>query len=310
MNSSGGERAALSWLKEYLANVNLPPDGATPTPEPTPAPRSAFSKIEAESFNDQFGVQTEECKEGGEDVGYIENGDYVVYKNIDFGNGATGFDARIASAASGGNIEIRLDGVSGTLIGTCPVPSTGDWQTYETVSCSVSKVTGKHDVYLKFTGGESYLFNVNWFKFNSGTPTTSSNPDLTTKGDLNNDGVINLADAILLADAFNAVRGDSKYVASYDLNDDGAINMSDVIIIAGNFGKTVTVSTITPTSTKTSTPTPSNASPSSDKPSYRKIGNPYLPGWEYIPDGEPVYLVTGFVYAHMICNSTNSAIQN
>nr|WP_288825476.1 sialate O-acetylesterase [uncultured Clostridium sp.] len=135
------------------------------TPTPTPDPISAFTQIEAESFKNQQGVQTETCTEGGENVGYIENGDNVSYSNIDFGTGAGGFQARVASATSGGNIEIRLDSINGTLIGTCPVAGTGGWQTWTDVKCNVSGASGKHDVYLKFTGGSGYLFNLNWFKF-------------------------------------------------------------------------------------------------------------------------------------------------
>jgi len=150
----------------------------TPMPTPTPSPRSAFSQIEAESFGTQSGIQSESCGEGGQNIGYIENGDYAVYNNIDFGAGATSFQARVASAASGGNIEIRLDGNTGTLIGTCSVAGTGDWQTWTTNTCSVSGVTGTHDLYLKFTGGSGYLFNINWFQFTTGsvTPTPSATP--------------------------------------------------------------------------------------------------------------------------------------
>ena len=139
--------------------------GALPTPDPI----SAFTKIEAESYNNQSGVQTESCSEGGENVGYIENGDYAVYSNIDFGSGAASFQARVASATSGGKIEIRLDSLNGTLIGTCPVTSTGGWQTWGAATCNVSGVSGKHDLYLKFTGGSGYLFNLNWFKFGAGS---------------------------------------------------------------------------------------------------------------------------------------------
>ncbi len=137
--------------------------------QPTPDPRSAFTQIEGESYDNQSGVQTESCTEGGENVGYIENGDYAVYSNIDFGSGAASFQARVASATSGGNIEIRLDGPNGTLIGTCPVAGTGGWQTWAAATCNVSGVSGKHDLYLKFTGGSGYLFNLNWFRFGTGS---------------------------------------------------------------------------------------------------------------------------------------------
>jgi hypothetical protein len=149
---------------------------------PTPSPRSAFSQIEAESYDTQSGIQTESCGEGGQNIGYIENGDYTVYNNIDFGSGATSFQARVASATSGGNIEIRLDSISGTLVGTCPVAGTGGWQTWVTKTCSVSGASGMHNLYLKFTGGSGYLFNVNWFQFTSGstpTPAPTSTPTAT-----------------------------------------------------------------------------------------------------------------------------------
>lgn len=164
-------------------NVVLTGDAPpTPTPTPTPAPISAFSQIEAESFNGMSGIQTEACTDtgGGQNVGYIENGDYTVYNNIDFGIGATGFDARVASNTSGGNIEIRLDGVTGTLVGTCAVTGTGGWQTWTTKSASVNGASGVHNLYLKFTGGSGYLFNMNWFKFTvSGTPTPTPTPTPT-----------------------------------------------------------------------------------------------------------------------------------
>ena len=138
----------------------------TPTPHP---PRSAFTRIEAEEYDDQSGIKTESCDEGGYDIGYIENGDYAVYNNIDFGSGANSFNVRASSASSSGNIEIRLDSIAGTLAGTCQVLKTGGWQTWATSTCSVNGITGKHDLYLKFSGGTGYLYNINWFEFSNGT---------------------------------------------------------------------------------------------------------------------------------------------
>ena len=54
-------------------------------------------------------------------------------------------------------------------MGTCAVTSTGGWQTWVTQSCSVSGATGIHNVYLVFTGGSGYLFNVDWWDFNCTT---------------------------------------------------------------------------------------------------------------------------------------------
>jgi hypothetical protein len=149
---------------------------------PTTPSRSAYSQIEAEDYDTQSGTDTETCSEGGQNVGWIENGDYLVFERIDFGSvGAVSFDARVASATSGGNIELYLDSLTGTQIGTCTVPGTGGWQTWVTQSCPVSGADGIHDLYLKFTGGGGYLFNVNWWQF-------------IRYGDMNGDTIVNTGD--------------------------------------------------------------------------------------------------------------------
>ena len=207
--------------------------GSTP-----PIERSAFTKLEAESYNNQSGIQTETCTEGGENIGYIENGDYVVYNNIDFGSGAAGFQARAASNASGGNIEIRLDSLTGPLVGTCLVSGTGDWQTFADVTCSVSGVSGKHDLYLKFTGGSGYLFNLNWFKFTSGSVTP------TLIGDLNGDTSVDATDYTLMKMFLLGSINDfpvQNDLAAGDLNLDGAIDSLDLVVfkkyLLGNISK-------------------------------------------------------------------------
>jgi hypothetical protein len=84
----------------------------------------------------------------------------------------------VASAGSGGTIELRLDSNTGKLIGTCTVPITGGWQTWVTKTCSVSGVTGTHDLYMLFKGASGSLFNINWWTF---TPITTGIDNAVTK---------------------------------------------------------------------------------------------------------------------------------
>jgi arabinoxylan arabinofuranohydrolase len=70
---------------------------------------------------------------------------------------------RVASAGSGGNVELHLDSATGAMLGSCTVPVTGDWQTWVTQTCPLSGASGVHDVYLVYTGSGGYLFNVEWF---------------------------------------------------------------------------------------------------------------------------------------------------
>jgi len=120
---------------------------------------------EAASYNSENSVQTENCAEGGLDVGFISNGSYTVYNQVNL-TGFSSFNARVASAGAGGNIQIRLDSSTGTLIGTCVVPVTGGWQNWITEQCAITATTGFHNVYLVCTGGAGNLFNEEWFTFN------------------------------------------------------------------------------------------------------------------------------------------------
>lgn len=186
-------------------------------------PKSAFTKIEAEAFNGQSGIQNVTCDEGTEAVGYTENGDYAVYKSIDFDSGAAGFNARVSSATSGGNIELRLDSSTGPLIGTCAVPATGDWQTFIDAACNVSGVSGIHDLYLVFTGDSGYLINVNWFKF--------STSGVSGKvGDLNSDGQIDAIDLQLLKKYILGL-GTIEDIKLADIDSSGEVNAIDFSLL-------------------------------------------------------------------------------
>jgi arabinoxylan arabinofuranohydrolase len=124
-----------------------------------------YVRNEAETICWSEGIKTEPCSAGGMNVCDIDNEDYIKVKGVDFGAGAASFTAGISSATSGGKIEIRLDSLTGKLVGTCKVPATGGWQTWVSKSCAVSGAMGVHDLYFKFTGGNGLLFNFDWWKF-------------------------------------------------------------------------------------------------------------------------------------------------
>jgi hypothetical protein len=118
----------------------------------------------AASFSTSNSVIPEACAEGGQDVGTIVNGSYTAYSGVNL-SGVTSFNARVASAGSGGSIQICLDSPTGTVIGTCSVPVTGGWQTWATETCPITATSGTHTVYLVYTGGGGNLFNIEWFSF-------------------------------------------------------------------------------------------------------------------------------------------------
>ncbi|CAM4212854.1 hypothetical protein FHS16_000364 [Paenibacillus endophyticus] len=166
--NTGATGGQISELEVYgPSSTPTPSPTVAPTAVPTAAPNavSAFVQTAASSYNSQFGIQLESSSEGGQNVAYVDNGDYIAFNNVDFGSGASSVSLRVASQTSGGNIEIRLDSATGTLAGTCAVTGTGGWQSWTTKNCSVNTISGVHQLYLKFTGGTGNLFNVHWFKF-------------------------------------------------------------------------------------------------------------------------------------------------
>ncbi|MEV4349291.1 glycoside hydrolase family 43 protein [Actinoplanes sp. NPDC049596] len=151
----------------YRSDGTFPAITMTSAGAPQIGSLDPYVRQEAETSAWASGVETERAAEGGLNVGFIENGDYVKVKGVAFGGGARSFTARAASATSGGRVEVRLDSPTGTLAGACTVPGTGGWQTWTSVTCPVSGATGTHDLYLRFTGGSGYLLNLDWWRFDA-----------------------------------------------------------------------------------------------------------------------------------------------
>ncbi len=126
----------------------------------------------AANYNSMSGVVIEPCAEGGQDISGLEAGDWSAYNNINL-TGVNTFVVRAASASSGGNIEVHLDGPTGTLVGTCVIFATGGEQTYLNSYCTITGASGTHTVYLVYAGGNGDLFNVQFFGFFTAPPTLS-----------------------------------------------------------------------------------------------------------------------------------------
>ncbi|WP_427165507.1 glycoside hydrolase family 16 protein [Streptomyces sp. C1-1] len=157
-------------LVDYVQVLSSGGGGGT-TPPPS-GNRDAYSAIQAESYDSQSGVTAETTSDtgGGQDIGYIANGDWALYKGVNFGStAAKQFYARVAAGAGSGVsglVQVRLDSATSTPIGSFAVGNTGGWQSWTTIPANISSVTGTHDVYLTFSSGQPADFvNVNWFGF-------------------------------------------------------------------------------------------------------------------------------------------------
>ncbi|MFC4017745.1 ThuA domain-containing protein [Micromonospora sp. GCM10011542] len=121
---------------------------------------AAAVTVEGESYSSSAGVQiaNHAPASGGRTLGYINNGDWVGYAQVST-VGRTGFSARISSAGAGGTIQIRSGSSTGPLLGSVAVPNTGGWETFQTVSTTLTG-TGTGPLCLVFTGGSGSLFDV------------------------------------------------------------------------------------------------------------------------------------------------------
>lgn len=171
-NPTSATASGVPMLVDYVAVYSKGGGTTEPTDPPVPGNRDAYSTIQAESYNAQSGTQTEATTDsgGGQNVGYLSNGDWLRYDGVNFGSTpARTFSARVASGAPAGVsglVEVRLDNVNNAPIGSFSVANTGGWQSWRTVPGSISGVTGTHTVFLRFTSGQPADFvNLNWFTF-------------------------------------------------------------------------------------------------------------------------------------------------
>ncbi len=133
------------------------------------------SRIEAEDFYDMSGIQTEACSEGGLNVGYIDNGDWMAYRNISFSRSGT-YEIEYRVAGYGGRLAADLNAGS-IRLGEVNVPSTGGWQNWTSVRQRVYVNAGTYNlgVFASQSG-----WNLNWMNIRSldgGRVTKSASKD-------------------------------------------------------------------------------------------------------------------------------------
>ena len=113
--------------------------------------------IEAESFSAMFGVRSEDCKEGGKNIGYIANGDWMNY-SINPSLGGT-YTIKVRTAGPAGSLQIQK--ADGTILTTLTLQETISGQTYTTTTGQVNLPAGAQTIKIYAT---SAGWNFNWFE--------------------------------------------------------------------------------------------------------------------------------------------------
>lgn len=124
---------------------------------------TSFSQtIQAESYSAMSGVQTEGTSDagGGLNVGWIDTNDWMAYGNINIpATGSYRLEYRVASP-SGGRLSQDLNSGS-VVLGAVNIPATGGWQSWTTVSQTVTINAGTYSFGIFAAQGG---WNINWWR--------------------------------------------------------------------------------------------------------------------------------------------------
>lgn len=145
---------------QYLFNLNW---FKFTTGDPTRT--DAYAKLKGVNYDSSEGLS----KAQGGFLDAIHNNAYASYKGIDFGSGAAGITAHVASGNQGGSIEVKLDSLNGPTAGVVEIPALGGWDQWVDIMANLDDklAVGVHDVYLIFHGkdGSDFPCNLDWFTF-------------------------------------------------------------------------------------------------------------------------------------------------
>ncbi|MCI0494704.1 cellulase family glycosylhydrolase [candidate division KSB1 bacterium] len=96
-------------------------------------------------------------------VGWIENGEWLLFTVIVADSGEYSVDFRVASPNSSGKLQLLLDGQP--LTNSISIPNTGGWKNWQTISTSenIFLPAGTHSLKLLIVQSG---FNINFMKFN------------------------------------------------------------------------------------------------------------------------------------------------
>jgi len=123
-------------------------------------------KVEAEDYVEQSGIQLENTTDagGGQNIGFLDNGDYLDYFINVSQAGVYQVDFRTAAESEMGGVELQLIDNNGnaTSLENLTFPATGGWQTWATTTASVSLPAGQLQLRVVI---KRPLFNINWFEF-------------------------------------------------------------------------------------------------------------------------------------------------
>lgn len=166
-SSHGSQKMRRACVEPIYFNEDGSIDEVEMTSQGAGKPLDAFSTIEAERACFLNGYcRVKKISNDNEAICTIKDGDYLLYKYVDFGKICTYFSVKLHSYL-GGYINIRLGGIDGKIIGSLKINPNSDRLQYETYNCEIATVNGIHELCLEFIGMQkgAILYDIDSFIF-------------------------------------------------------------------------------------------------------------------------------------------------
>lgn len=187
--------------------------------------QNVLKVVQAEStvnFNGYLSVDTK-------NLSYVSSGDWFSLNTGDLGVGVDSISMRYAKGDwSDANIEVRIGSLTGPLIASGKIPSTGDWDRYRNVTYKVDGLSGSNELFFSFTGGGA-VGNIDRLRFGQ-TQKNILQAERATRSSGINRQRSNLIDIdpnewvrfnnVLLGDGF------SEFTARYSKHDDAPSHLT------------------------------------------------------------------------------------
>ena len=123
-----------------------------------------YSRVEAETMAASYGLKVDREAGRMHYVTRIHNGDWMKLRNVDFGEQPPVLaTVEVLNYSSDGTIEFYADNLEGKPLAIVEI--TRDNAVHQ--APVKVPVTGVHDLYILFRGGDGELFDFDWWKFNA-----------------------------------------------------------------------------------------------------------------------------------------------
>jgi len=128
--------------------------------------KDGFSPLLAAGYSNSFGIKTIKNESGKVVTNTSSNGGWFMISGVDLGKTSPSSIEIMASSTSKGKIEIWLDDLkTGKLIATVSVSSSGDEDSWKAFSKAVKRVSGHHDVFVKFPTANEGSIKIKSIRF-------------------------------------------------------------------------------------------------------------------------------------------------